>query len=79
MLAAAVVATIIASTFLLWGCTAAVERSWNPPERRDAEVRCPHAQNAEVRIGGWGEPDWCVRIDAQGNEYGEWLLAGPYN
>lgn len=63
----------------LWGCVTAAERSWNPLERRDASVRCPWFERAEVRLGGYGDPDWCVRVDAEGREYGQWIVAGPYD
>lgn len=64
---------------LLWGCVTAAERSWNPPERRDVSVRCPWFERAEVRLGVYGDPDWCVRVDAEGREYGERIVAGPYD
>jgi hypothetical protein len=79
ILVTAVVGVLAVFGVLLWGCVTAVERSWNPPERRDAEVRCPWFERAEVRTGGYGSPDWCVRIDSEGREFGEWIHAEPYD
>jgi hypothetical protein len=47
-------------------------------ERRSA-ARCPEraAVQAEVRLGNFGEPDWCVYLDESGREVGETVPAGP--
>lgn len=47
-------------------------------DRKDAARRCPPAPpggRVEVDLGGWGEPDWCVTYDADGDPVGERLPA----
>jgi hypothetical protein len=73
--AAVAMSAVAVLAFLIW----LMVQQWASAERRDAGARCPERPgvSAEVVLGGWGDPDWCVYRDEDGREFGTMLLAGP--
>ncbi len=77
-LVAFLVAVCGLAALLILGGGRAVE-NWILGDRGDASARCPKVPNAspEVQLGGYGEPDWCVYFDRDGNRVGESHPADP--